>query len=243
MATEKDPWAPESGLLTNYEGTIVDAWFGTDPNYNPDTRMLMLKMTTDAPEKPEHEERYNLPPDWETWDSGKTVEHKSEAESKTKTKTFNMASQVGQLIVHIRENCPEAIDVLRARGTMREAGLSFFWEETAEVKRFKDKQTGEWREVTVTKNFPTKFLGVAETLIGGVSSDQVPVDDSSPETQLLSTADKVVVKMLSKSNEHGVWVEKVMEFDGGRLLTNPELVAALADDGEGSLYATLRNET
>jgi len=238
--TEKDPWQPESGNLTNYEGTVREAYFGSDPAYNQgQTKFLILKMDTDAPEKPEHEERYNLPPDWETWDGGKTVQHKSE----DATKTFNMNSQVGQLVTKIIANCPEAIDVLRERGKMTEAGvwvgLRFFFEETARPYKFKDRETGEEREGVSTKNFPTKFLGVSDGQPGltAVTSQPAAADQSS---DVIAPADRIVLKMKAKQMEHGQWVEDVMGYDGGRLLQNAELVSQLAD--ETGLYATLRNE-
>lgn len=236
--TDKDPWQPESGNLTNYEGTVIDAHFGSDPQYNPNTRFLQLKMATDAPEKPEHEERYNLPPGWETWDGGKTVEH----ESKVVGKTFNMNSQVGQLVTKLLQNAPEAVDVLRSRGKMNEAspwiGLRFFMEETAKPYSFKNDK-GEQVEGVSTKNHPTKFLGVSDdvaapqTLPGAVAP---PV--AAPE--LISAADRVVLKAMAKTQEHGEWVENVMGYDAGRLLSNPELVSMLAD--ESGLYLTLKNE-
>ena len=236
---DKDPWAPESGLLTNYEGTIVDAWFGVDPAYNNgQTVMLMLKMQTDAPEKPEHEERFNLPNGWQTWDSGKTVEH----ESKSPGKTFNAQSQAGTLVTKIRENCPEAVDELRKRGAMTEAGvwigLKFFWEEVAKEYSFKDRETGELRTGTSTRNFPTKYLGVVDTLLPpAVASAGVQPEQSTPPS-LLSSADRVVLGAMAKTMDHGPWVEAVMEFDSGRLCADNAVIAALAD--EAGLYAELR---
>src|SRR5437762_1581166 len=73
--SEKDPWKPPSGLLSDYEGTVVDAWFGIDTQYNPDTTLLWLKMQTDVPETPEFVEKYSCGGDWKSFDGGKTIEH------------------------------------------------------------------------------------------------------------------------------------------------------------------------
>lgn len=243
---DKDPWATESGNLTNYEGTVVDAWFGTDPGYNADTRMLFLKMATDAPERPEHEERYNLPTGWETWDAGKSVEYKGADGEAKPDKLFNKASQVGQLIEHVAL-MSDALEVLRGRGNPRTAGvwvgMRFFWEEESKPYKFKDRETGEMRTGTTNKNFPTKYLGTVDTLMSPAvqsASADTPSNGSTPQTPLdrLSDTDRIVFGAWAKSMEHPAWVDKVMDHDGGRVCADQELVAALADDA--GLYAQLK---
>lgn len=255
--SEADPWGTESGLLTNYEGTVIDAFFGKDPDYNPDTRMLFLKMSTDSPEKPEHEERYNLPPGWETWDGGQTVENRERGDSAR----FNANSAIGKLMTAIaKEDCAAGLDVLKERGSQREAGVwigtRWFFEETKTPYKFKARadgpkgKKGDWIEGETVKNYPTRFLGTTEITgdtpgtPGSQTSEQAVATGEVPSGgSAIPDADRTIIKLYAKQKDsHPEWVEAVMEHDGGRFLQNSELVAVLSDDTDAGLWAKLRSE-
>jgi hypothetical protein len=146
-APAHDPWSTETGLLTDYEGEVIEAWFTTDPKYNDGkTLLFVMKMKTDDADNPEWEERYGCGPDWGSYDGGETAEH-----PKGDTKRFNKNSQYGHLIDKALE-CG-AGEALASRGTPRSAkvwvGTKWFFEAETKEVNFKDAQ-GEQvkREVT-----------------------------------------------------------------------------------------------
>lgn len=68
----------ETGLLDDYTGTIVEAWFGVDANYNPDATLLFWKFKVDDPpsDLPDGEttERFPVGKGWQSFDGGDTIE-------------------------------------------------------------------------------------------------------------------------------------------------------------------------
>lgn len=234
---EKDPWGGDSGLLTDYEGVITDAWFGTDPKYNNgETVLLMLKLETDSPEQREHEERYACGPDWKTFDGGETVEH-----PKGPQKRFNKASQV-QKFVEAAIACDGAAEVLRGRGTPKEAklwiGTKWFFEATEASGTLADGS-----KFSSVKNYPTKFLGAEGDIRTAGEADVEASSDrpSGPGSEGgplagLSEAQVTQVKVLAKTLPYSDWVEKVMEIEG--VLSHDEFVAALVQE---TFYEGLKN--
>lgn len=223
-----DMWGTESGRATDYEGTIVDAWFEPAGQY---AASLNLKFATDLEAQPEVTERYSLGPDWTTVDQGESVVHPS------KTK-FNQNSQAGRLVDKVASL---AGDVVRGRGTPPTQaatwlGLRFFMEEVTNSGTFRaGEQAGqEWKS---TKNYPSKFFGIDDQALldrengagtgGGAWYDGLDIDAQN----------RIVA--LAKGLTHGEWMDKVLEVDG--VLGNDKLVGLLTDDSPDGLYERLKS--
>jgi len=219
-----DDWTTDTGLVSDYEGTITEAWFGPNPQ-NPENTMLFLQMETDSEEQPVITERYNCGPDWTSTDGGKSVTHPNKDK-------FNRNSQVGILVDRVAALAGEE---MRGRGSARQAstwvGTRWFME--ASTRSGKRRDTGE--EWTSTKNYPSKFLGVAT----GEGSASVGDGASGTFDALLSSLDGAAIakiEVYANTLTFEEWVDKVMEVDG--VLANDKLVAALVDrDG---LYQHLK---
>jgi hypothetical protein len=229
--TEDDLWSTDSGLLSDYEGTVVDAWFGVNPQYNADVTMLFLKMQTDVDSSPEVTEQYNCGPDWQTIDGGKTVIHP------TKMK-FNRQSQAGILVDKVTELAGKE---MRERGMPPTTALSWVgsrWFMEAVTREGTRRDTGEkWQS---TRNYPAKFLGFSDGSDIQALHDGSGMAVGTPRSPLDSLDPAAVAKVttLAKTLTHAEWVDKVMEIEG--VLANDELVVLLPDaDG---LYAQLRSE-
>lgn len=70
-----ESYTTDSGFFTDYEGEVIDAYFGTweKSKKNPNALFLWLKMKTDSVDHPEYEERLGLGDGWVTEDGGETV--------------------------------------------------------------------------------------------------------------------------------------------------------------------------
>jgi hypothetical protein len=224
---DEDLWGTETGLVSDYQGKVTDAWFGVDSNYNAQTTLLFLKMTTDVPEHPEITERYSCGPDWQSIDGGVTVVHPTR-------KKFNSQAQAGRLVDRVLSI--GAADAMRERGhppTDAKAWLGTEWFMEAEVKEGKLADGQAYRSV---RNYPTKFLGVdGSVVMAGQArheSSLVAGKESSRTDPALMSQMKTLAKVLT----HSDWVDKVMELDG--VVTDEDLVIALTD--ENGLYKELR---
>lgn len=129
-------WDTESGLETDYDGTVVDAWF-EEGDYG-----CTLKLVVDSP---------TLDSDVENWyGCGKKVQLISDTEvdlSANKGGKFNTNSAVGQLIRAIVD--AELTDQVGKEGPANAQsfkGLSAHWE----VKEFSTKIDGETKTYTRT---------------------------------------------------------------------------------------------
>lgn len=224
--SEKDPWKPPSGLLSDYEGTVVDAWFGIDTQYNPDTTLLWLKMKTDVPEHPEFVEKYSCGGDWKSYDGGKTIEHPKQD---TTNYAPNKNSAYGKFIT---ASVDLAGDELKGRGVPTDAsiwvGTKWFME--AVDNTFVNRQTGE--KVNTQKNFPSRYLGTSEI------PDTVSERPAAATTNSLGITgeQETWIRNHAKDLPFGDWVDTVMDGIEGM---SPELAVALAD--EDGLYKDMRN--
>jgi hypothetical protein len=173
-----DPWTTETGLLSDYEGTCVDAWFTTDPKVQNGTILLFcMKLTTDQPDTPENEERWSCGPDWASYDGGNTAEH-----PKGDAKRFNQNSQYGKLINRVVE-IGAGPDIAQ-RGTPRNAkvwiGTKWYFETKTDHVSFTDKE-GNKVERDSSRNFPTKFLGLVDFPQQGQPQGQQPAPTSQQQ--------------------------------------------------------------
>ena len=236
MSDEKDPFGGDTGLLTDYEGVVLDAWFNTDPQakFNKDQVFLFLRLATDNPENEVHEERYGCGPDWQTFDGGVTVEH-----PKGEGKRFNENTQV-QRFVSAAIACDGAAEVLRPRGTPRNAkiwiGTKWYFE--AETREGTLDDGSKYKS---TKNFPTKFLGVGDVADGesaGTVLDDSKGGSSGAWDAKLTDAQRAKVVLTAKTaKDYADWTEKVMEIDG--ILAHDDFVSRLGDE---DFYNSLKEQ-
>jgi hypothetical protein len=233
VTDEEELWGTDSGLVTDYEGVIADAFFQLNSESqfgDPQTQLRLKFATTDDKVV---EERWNCGPDWVSNDGGETVTHPGGK------KKFNQNAQAGKFVKAAMEAMLQelTIDDLKARGAPTTAktwlGLRFFMEAT--TSSGKNRTTGE--DWSSTKNYPTKFMGMGEETSGEVGVGTVALIPSDPLERL--TGDNVAkVTLLAKTLPFGEWLDKVMEVEG--VLGNDELVALLPD--ESGLYTTLREK-
>lgn len=230
--TDEDVWGTDSGIITDYEGTIVDSFFlkDTQSQFGDPQTQFRVKIATDDDRVVE--ERWNCGPDWVSNDGGGTVEHPTK-------KKFNKNAQMGKFVDAFLALGDDAVSVVRGRGTPPTTastwlGLRFFMEATTSTG--KNRTTGE--DWTSTKNYPTKFLGVGAAE-GGEVQATTPTVVGSPIEKL--TADNVAkVTLLAKTLPFGEWVDKVMEIE--EVLANEDLIVLLVDDSESGLYNTLKGK-
>jgi len=221
--TEKDPWEPESDLVSDYAGEAVDVWFAVDANLNDSPTFLFIKMKTDNEQHPEITERYNCGPDWRSYDGGETVVHP------TRT-TFSGRSQAGTLLAKIKEL--GAAPAMKARGapTIAKTWVGTRWWMEAVSKPYKLRDGTEGVSV---RNYPSRFLGTeedGEEIISAVEASREVVD--SPIMRIITS--------LAKDLPHKEWVDKVLDVDG--VLADDELVRRLPDTTDSGLYETLRRQ-
>lgn len=258
---EFDPWSTETGLVTDYEGTVVDAWFGTDAKVGGRTTLIAFwKVNTNDPDNPEVEERWSMGPDWASYDGGSSAEH-----PKGDRKRFNKNSQYGHLIDKAIE-CG-AGEALAATGlTPRSAdvwkGTKWYMEAESKDYNFKNDK-GEEVKGTSSRNYPSKFLGVgdvtapatpsataspaeastaappATATAGSTPSPTPPETPSAAAGDPLSRLDATVAsqaRLLAKAKTYSEWVDAMMELPG--VVQDNDLIMSIAD--ESGLYTTLR---
>lgn len=238
-----EDWGTETGLFSDYEGIVTDAWFQTDSNVQDgNVYMLSLEIKTEDPDHAQVFERYTCGPDWVSVDGGKTVQHPSKSK-------FNRNSQMGRLIDRIIEI--GAVDVLGGRGTPRDAGIwagtTWYMEGvTSKGKIRSGPNAGQ--DYESTKNFPTKFLGLVNP--GETKADMSALTAHSV-TGMPEYADgagwarhadfekvAALAPLAKVSVSHADFMDKAFALPG--VMDNNDLVAALAEDGTGSLYQVLK---
>jgi len=222
--TDKDPWdGPETDLVTDYAGEVVDCWFAVDPNLNDSPTFVFWKMKTDNEKVPEITERWNCGPDWRSYDGGETINHPTR-------EVWSERSQAGKLFAAVLES--GARPVLKARGlpTAAKTWLGTRWYMQAVKTPYKLR---DGTEGVSTRNYPKQFLGTTEDgeEITAVEPPPFPVStDDSPIMRIM--------KDLAKDLPHKEWVDKVLDVDG--VLADDALVRKLPDTTDNGLYETLR---
>lgn len=180
---EFDPFKTSSGLKDDFDGTVIDGWWGTDPNsqQNPAPLLGFLKIIADDGE--EVEARYSTGSGWNSYDGGVTVEHEKDGAG---LQYFNNRTAWAECFTKAMESGAESEmrrrsqEELNNRGPRNIGGmmkgLKFHWNVKTETFNMKDRQTGEQREVTSNRLLPTAFLGV----VGGATQTLAPATQPSP---------------------------------------------------------------
>lgn len=165
MADEYDPFKTDSPFKDDYDGEIVEAWFGIAENYG-DNLLAFLKVVADDGE--EVENRYGMGGGWNSFDQGETVEH--EKATPDNPKHFINTTAYAQLMAaamesgaedELRRRSRDELNNMGPRAAALWKGLKFHWEVKTETGTRKDRTTGEQVPWTSNRVLPTKFLGVA----------------------------------------------------------------------------------
>lgn len=221
--TDDDLWGTDSGLFTDYEGTVIDAWFNVDTNIQNSPTFLFLKMGTDNESHAEWTERYNCGPDWQSVDGGETVVHP------TKMK-FNRQSQAGILV----DKAVELVgDDIRSWGSPLTAKtwLGSRWYMEAVTRQGTRRDTQEkW---TSTRNYPARFLGKGEAAgeesVGTVGRGVPEVGEHEGAVNVDAPILQMMKKLANDGLTHEQWMDKVLELPGA--LDNDELIRSLPKPG------------
>lgn len=207
-----DPYALSSGLIDDFDGTVSEAYFGTDAAYNNgDTVLLVLELSTDDPDHPQETVKLSTGTGWTIEGQGASIVSES-----GKARSFNKNSRVGQVIAAALNI--GAGDAMRAKGTPMEAstwaGLSFHWNRV-ELVGF----NGETKEALL----PTAFLGDE----GGTQTTTTAA--AAPATGEVDAATRAKLIMLAKSSaDHGAFVDAALVMDG--IAANAAAVDLIVDE-------------
>lgn len=219
--TAQDAWATDrsSGFLQNFDGTVIDAYFGTDPRYNQGTTLLMQwecsvdEAHDDVDEIPEEIlQKYPCGSNWETEDGGRTASHTS---GKPNAK-FHASTLYGKIIDEVVgatkgygnaelaaggevvTNFDGLMDVLRKRGNPTQAevwkGLRFRFAEVI-FDYGENKKTGE--RMVSRRSMPVEFLGVAGEEEEGAAPRKAAAKKAAPAKK--AVADKIAEAKAKKA--------------------------------------------
>lgn len=235
MANEEyDEFRLDSGFKDDYDGTVIDAWFGTT-EANPNL-LLFLKVQADDGE--EVENRYGCGDGWSSFDGGETAEHATK-------KFFNNRSKIGGLVAAAFDSGAE--DAIRAkskevnnlgpRASKLWVGFRAHWNVFQEEFDMKDRTTGEQIKRTSTSVLPTKFIEFvgagAEGKSSSTSSSAAPTGGGPLDSVDASVATQIT--LLAKTNDYPSWVDQVMALPD--IVSNGTIMSALADQ---SFYEGLK---
>lgn len=239
---EFDPWKLDTGLPTEFQGTVKEYFFTTDSDYNDgNTLLLKLEVQTDDPSIGDNGVttlQFTCGDGWEAKDKGAKA-----AREDGKKKSFNENSGVGLLVKAAIE--AGAGDVLRSRGKDTGpmaagiwAGLTFEWERKEFTYKFDDGPRTTYRML------PVKFVGES----GGKSpakeapeaeGDETPTDsaaESSNGSGLDAAMRAKLTARAKKAETHDQFIE--LCFDELDVAGNAELEAIVMDASDSGLFAT-----
>lgn len=230
MPDEFDPYKPGTGLKDDFDGTIVDSNFTTDPQTGRCSLILMVQ-ADDGDEVPQ---RYGCGSDWDTFDGGETVRH-----PKGERTLFSNQTAYSDFMVHAMEAGAREVmyqrlrDGLGPRAAANWHGLKFHWEVLPRPTRTRNDETGEWENTTINRTLPTKFLGAD-------GQGTLPVDGTvaaAPSADPLSGVDPVikakVVKAAKESDSYTAFIDAMLglsDGDGTPIMEIPEIGQAVADE-------------
>lgn len=182
MSDEFNPYKPGSGLKDDFDGTIVDGVFTTDPQTGA-TSIILMVQADDGDEWPG---RYGTGRGWESYDAGVSVKHPSGGRT-----LFNAQSAYSDFMQHAWD--AGAKDDMLARiasvgGPTVAAnwnGMRFHFDVLERpIRRPEEQEDGsqKWVDTTVQRTLPTKYLGTAgtqESLPGTASTSATSVSASA----------------------------------------------------------------
>jgi hypothetical protein len=177
MSDEFNPYKPGSGLKDDFDGTIVDGVFTTDPQTG-NTSIIIMVQCDDGDEWPG---RYGCGSGWESYDGGATVRHPG-----GQRQLFNAQSAYSDFMQHAWDagGKDDMLGRIKSVGGPTVAanwnGMRFHWEVMERpIRRPEDREDGSrvWVDATVPRTLPTKYLGTS----GGVEQPQL-LTSATPAT-------------------------------------------------------------
>lgn len=256
--TEHDPFHLDTGLKDDYDGTVIDEWFGTTDNAG-DTLFLFLKIAADDGE--EVERRYSCGDGWQTFDGGVTAEHATR-------KFFQNNSNIGLLVTRafsigaeeqLRKRSAE-LNNLGPKHAKLWHGFRGHWNVESETFKIKDRDEGsetfgQMVERTSNRLLPTSFEAFVEQATSQptntppisaapqqtTATDEAATAQSSNEPTPgpfvnVPVGQQQMIRALAKQNGFAEWIDKVMALPG--VIENDTLMAGISDE---AFYNQLRD--
>ena len=228
-------WDTSTGLLEAFQLEVQETWFGTNDKYNQGkTLLLNLKGAASVDGDvvdPEYQLMLSCGDKWTAASGGASAVNTAGSEM------FNEQSAVGRLIDGIKNLDASVLTIMQGRGESFEADT---WNnlvidfERRETGSFKDRETGETREIYT---YVPLTLVESGTLPGtaDVKSEGTPASNSGGSDKAL----RVLVNNLAKKYDNNDdFVAAALDPDvfakAGQLEANEELLDAVID---GSLFA------
>lgn len=259
-------WGTDTGLVSNFEGDVVEAWFGPNERSTSDDPEIrnkvflwwkFINITTEDDEViDELTHRLSIGNGWEVADGGKRVVRSDGNENKK----FNNSTALGRVIDRIlgngqegaehHEGMKDVLTVMSERNAdTRHAdiwtGLRFRMAETSYP--IKDKDTGKM--TTFSMVLPTHYLGPAK--VGGgaaaatVAASPAPETSAPAETNGNGNGNGSVEVTLAKlrvlakqAPDYQTFLDQALTVDD--VATNQDLLNAVADDSDAGLFVTAR---
>lgn len=192
MTDEFNPYKPGSGLKDDFDGTIVDGVFTTDPQTG-NTSIILMVQADDGDEWPG---RYGTGSGWESYDAGVSVKHPG-----GQRQLFNAQSAYSDFMQHAWDSGAkdDMLERIKTVGGPTVAanwnGMRFHWEVMERpIRRPEDREDGSrvWIDATTPRTLPAKYLGMAgiQEAIPGVSSTS---DTGASASGAKSPADPLTV--------------------------------------------------
>lgn len=236
----KDLFSFSSGLLEDADVVVRDAIFANDPEYdNGQTTFLQLDLLVKGDDGGEQVERFSCGKNWETNDGGKTVVREDGKEDGRWNKNTKVARFLGGLVKLMGEDaaCKKAI----------EARLSTFPNGPYEAGFWKGLDVHVARETVHAGG----EIGDYEVLVidgfNGIEGGKAaPAKRASKKAAATSKAaapggltDEIKAKLdeiADASADHDSFMETALA-EVPEASTDADVKAAVADNGEGSLWA------
>lgn len=170
-----ESWETTSGLLDDFDGEVVESYFGYNPQYGGgDTLLLNWKVKT---AEGDQDLLISCGKKWETVDGGKSAQRTDGGKEQ-----FVKTSHYGMILERVKKL--GAIDVLRTRGRATEADL---WTGTRwHFKREKVSYGGEIGDKE--KVMPVDFLGEGAGASGGNGGQTTSSLDPTLKASILALA-------------------------------------------------------
>lgn len=234
--SQQDEFTYDKGIKDDYDGVILDAWFGIPDGSGDRTHLILKKLADDGEEV---EDRYPVGQEWASFDGGKTVEHASKT---------RMRSDAGVATLTTKAFECGAEEVLRERSAANNSlggkssalwpGLKFHWTVESKPFSFKDQTTGELVEGVSNRSYPDKFLGIVDVPAGGEgggassTASSTGGDNPTSATDPLDGVDPAIatkLKILAQTKPYSEWVDEALALTEVR--DNATLLSALGDEG------------
>lgn len=246
MAQElSNQWGTDTGLVSEFDGDCVEAWFATNEQseYDPDRVFLWLRFINITTEEDdtldEVVQRLSIGKGWEIADGGKRVVRSDGNERKG----FNENTALGKLSDRVTGSKKEGVkfgayftDLL---AHFAESGASPRDATIWEGHRFhvgpseypiKDRDTGEMSSYTVV--LPEKYLGAA--VIGnGVAQTKLSTNGDGPG-DLLDT----LAQLAQTAETHAAFQAAALQVEG--VATDQTVLNRVVDDSDAGIYAQAR---